>query len=245
MTLSDAKAEAAKLEAAHAIALGTLSDMLDLPAGLSFALDPVDAVNRQLPSNYEHDAVISKVMHDRIDLKQAHLASEAASVRRDIAYARFSPSVNGFAKLERSYEGSPGYYPDKATSFGLQVSWELWDNGSRTYAVQEAVGEQRHADLVAQALERQIRLEVSQSLTNIKAAIEARKFAEASMKYAEEAYRVASIRFKSGTSTTTELLLAEEARDRAKGAVVSARTEVELRWFQLEKALGRPRPNQL
>lgn len=240
----EAQAELVQSESTFSLALSQLSSQMgniteDIE--LEKLHDPEAATLELSTATRAQEESLEK----RVELKRAQLARDAASTKRKLVYSKFTPQINAFAKWEKSFEGKAAYFPEKTQSYGFQLNWELWDNGSRFFETQEAVSEEKRLDFLIQDLRIQVQFEVTEASARLNSALDAFNFAKANMKHAEEAYRATAARFAAGSATATELLFAEESRAKFKSRLLFSKTEVDIQRFRLEKALGEKRPRAL
>jgi outer membrane protein TolC len=216
-------------------------------------------------------AIVTSVGNGAITRSSVRAAEATVDVRREgirIARADFMPTVslffnNGYTALPSSSgfptvwghtsaancpPGSPdgrvcqnnGWYPDR--SFGVQMQWPLFD-GLRTKG---------SVDL-AQAQERVARaqLEQARELATVEVARARAEFARAEATYdaqqqntaeADEAYRIAALRFERGLGTQLEVNDAQFALLTARVNAARATTDYYLAAAELARAHGREIP---
>jgi outer membrane protein TolC len=243
LAVSEAKARAAQARAAAEVVLASLKEAVGLPMET-----PLELVG-ELPEISENDPELAtaakEAMGRRLEPRLAKDGISAATFAKKLAYTNFSPSINAFAKWERNF-GDPVGFAASSTkptaSYGIQASWDLWNNGAHIFAVREAVQGINKAEEGARAIDMQIRLDVQTSLANLKAARETLALAKVAVIQAEEAYRIEQVRFRTGSRSATDLILAETSNTSAKGRLVLARTELITWSLRLKKALGDEQP---
>src|SRR5262249_49753326 len=147
---------------------------------------------------------------------------------------QFAPSVNAFARWERIYSEPPFGNPPFTRTFGVQASWDLWDNGARVFATQEAAAKTQKSQAALKEMQEQVGLETSGLMADLRAAKETLKAAKAAVDQADEAYRLDKARFASGLITATDLLLSEATETKARGNLVMTLTEVHRLALNLE-----------
>lgn len=244
LAVSEAKARAAGARAAEEIAFAQLREAAGFAAAEPLTLpDATGSVKVGTPAVAVD---VAKAVERRLEPKQAVLGVEAAGYGKKLVYAQFSPSINAFIKWDRNLgELEPGIAgtPSRDTrTFGIQASWLLWDNGSRVFQLRQAAEQDVYAEAQKDALVQGVRLDLAATQAQLKAARESLLLAETAVQQAEEAYRIEQARFKTGTRSATDLILAEASRSGAQGRLVSARTDYRVLSIKMQKALGDERP---
>ena len=242
MAILDAKAQAAKAEAMKETAFSALCEMLGLSLPCALKLD---LLNRDVTESVypipDLNTAITKALAKRIEITTANQGVDLAGFGKQLAYAKFTPQVNAFVKWERDFVTEEKDQKNTRT-IGFQATWDLWDNGSRFFAVYEASEQYAKAEAMKNDQEKKIRLEVYQAIENLKAAQETLSLARGAAIQAEESYRIEQVRFKSGASTTTDLLLSEAAQTKARSGYISTLTELDIQNMRVQKAIGEDRP---
>ena len=241
LALSEARAKAAQAKAAMDIAYAALREAMAIPhetqvkVELAVPLPPPEG-------SMTVDQAMATALTKRLDGEQARLGVSVAEFGKELAYTQFTPSVNVFWKRDRDFADTS---KDDTTSVGIQLKWDLWNNGAGVFAVREAVAQTHRAEEQRRGLEQQIRMDVYQAHANLLAARESLLLADTAVSQAEEAYRLEKARFLNGSRSATDLVFAETAQAGAKGRLVSARTDVLLWFLRLQKASGGTQPTLL
>ncbi|HEY8175449.1 MAG TPA: TolC family protein [Gemmatimonadaceae bacterium] len=133
-----------------------------------------------------------------------------------------------------------GWFEDR--SMGVQFSWPVFDGLRAKSALELARAATRIADLQLQQEREQVSVEVAKAraeLRRAKAVFDARR--ETSSE-AQEAFRLASLRFSRGLSTQLEVSDSQLALLTAEGGEARATFDLYLATAELARALGRPIP---
>jgi len=235
---------------------------VDQPLALTSAVDPNAA--QTLVVAYLDSAVVP----DRPALRSAELIAKSRhlavnATRADLfptvtaffqmGYQAFPPpgfgfpSTRGFRDAQFCPTGSTapacqngGWFEDR--SLGFQFSWPIFD-GFRVKSAMEAARAATHiADIQLQQTREQISIEVARAraeLQRAKAVFDARR--ETSTE-AQEAFRLASLRFTRGLSTQLEVSDSQLALLTAESGSARATYDLYLATAELARALGRPIP---
>jgi outer membrane protein TolC len=236
---------------------------LERPLVLTSVIDPTAA--QTLVASYL-DTIATP---DRAALRSAELVARSRHLAVSAARAEFLPSITyffqtgfqafppvgfGFPNVRGSRDaascpaGSPptslcqngGWFEDR--NMGIQFSWPLFDGLRAKSALELARATRRIADLQLQQEREQVSVEVARAraeLRRAKAVFDARH--ETSSE-AQEAFRLASLRFTRGISTQLEVSDAQLALLTAEGGEARATYDLYLATAELARSLGRPIP---
>jgi outer membrane protein TolC len=133
-----------------------------------------------------------------------------------------------------------GWFEDR--NMGIQFSWPLFDGLRAKSALELARAQTRIAELELRLEREQVSVEVARAraeLQRAKAVFDARRETSAE---ANEAFRLASLRFSRGLSTQLEVSDAQLALLTAEGSSARATYDLFLATSELARALGRPIP---
>ncbi len=235
LAVSEARSGLARAKAGNDIALAALREVLglrpdvkiDLKGGLPKLSNPPD-LSKALNTAFEN----------RLERKQAALGVVLAEYGKKFAYTQYMPSVNAFAKAEHNMGQLPLGAQAYQHTYGITASWDLWSNGSSAFAVREAAQNAVAAEEGRRSVDNMIRIDVQQAVAAFSAAEESLAAASQAVTQAEEVYRIQSVRFKTGAILSSELLLAQNARDAAQVRLATAETDLVLSSLKTQKALG-------
>jgi len=236
---------------------------LERPVVLTSTIDPEAA--QTLVASYLDTAAVP----DRPALRSAELVARSRHLAVAAARADLFPTITyffqaGFQAFPPAGFGLPeqrgslnvascpagsaatrvcqngGWFEDR--NMGIQFSWPLFDGLRAKSAVELARAATRIADLQLQQEREQVSVEVARAraeLRRAKAVFEGRR--ETSSE-AQEAFRLASLRFTRGLSTQLEVSDAQLALLTAEGGEARATYDLYLATAELARALGRPIP---
>jgi len=124
----------------------------------------------------------------------------------------------------------------------VQATWDIWTNGASFFQVRQASQGVIAAEEGVRGADQQVRLDILQALANYKAAQESLAVAKLGVDQADESYRIEQVRFRTGSRSATDLVLAETSRTAAKGRLVTTQTDL-VRWnLKTQRALGAEQP---
>jgi outer membrane protein TolC len=246
MRLEAARAEAARQRIAADNERASAADQLALAVGLP--LDrPVTAVD-QLPPEparppLDERRAIELALAGRSDLRAVQTRGQQASRSAEVARAEMYPNLVGVATFQHS-EGSGTFAAENAGFVGLNLQWDAWDWGHDWHAYKEARARAEQASIGAEQLRDQVVVEARSQLRTAQAAHQALGVARVGLAAAEEAFRIADVRFREGALTTTDLLAAQTDVARARLGHATARYTYFLALTALARATGQA-PDQL
>jgi outer membrane protein TolC len=205
---------------------------------------------------------------DRAAVRSAELVASARDASVRVARADLLPTVSAFiqsgflalpsspgfpTRLGRtSFDFCPetpaptracqnnGFFADR--QFGLQVTWNVFD-GLRTKGnIDQAQAQARIADIQLEQTREQVAVEGERARAGVERAAALYTAQRQNVQEAEEAFRLASLRFTRGVGTQLEVSDAQLALLTAETNAARATFDVYLAAAELARALGRPIP---
>ena len=125
-------------------------------------------------------------------------------------------------------------------TLAVAASMNLFDSGRSRAQIRQAQHTLQQIQAFTEQLRQNVGLEVKQAYLNINTAREQMRSAEAQLTAANEALRIAQVRYQAGVSTTVEVIDAQLARQQAANNYSAAVYNYNLAQAQLSLALGRP-----
>jgi outer membrane protein TolC len=233
-----AQARQSQVRARNGIAQATqgLNALINLPLNTPLRLRDALAVR---PVGPAVDALITRALEVRPEFAELRARQSAAQAAIALAESGARPvvAVNSAA----SYGNQGSLFSTGAStnwSLTLAATLNLYDGGLTKERINEA--RQRLEQLRAsEAAQRQaVELEVRQAFLNLQSASEELGGADALITQAQEALRIANVRFQSGVGTTLEVLTAQTNASQAEGARAQALFNHTLARATLERAVG-------
>jgi outer membrane protein TolC len=238
--LEDVKVQQTQADNAVQQALDQLHLLLGMP--LTEPLDVAGNVEvRPLEGklvDYQADALKSNPglasLRNQLDAAQAAIkVARAGKYPQAGLLARFDTNDNAIGFDAHSY------------TLGGQVSWQLFDGGVISGAIQRAqAGRDEVAAKLNQA-ENGIAYQVADAWRRADEAQRRVMARELAVSHAEEAQRIVEKRYGSGVTTITELLSAQAQLDKTRADLVAARYELKVQRANARLAVGRLQPDQL
>lgn len=174
----------------------------------------------------------------RPDLKAALRSVELAKQRVKLAEADRMPTLSLATTFRR--QTRTGFAAAESKAAMVIVQAPLFDSGRVDAQVEQAKAELNGAKETLSAVEKQVALEVRQAILNWHSAQERFKAAIAVLEQAEEAYRIARLRYEAGVGTNVEVLDAQAALTRARTNYVRALHDLHRAIADFDYAIGKP-----
>jgi outer membrane protein TolC len=223
------------------VADANLRRLLDLPATTRvFPAEPLAARRLPAPDVEALVAEAAKLRPERQALV-ARVASAEASTRAERGARLPQLALSGgylYADPNREIVPPTSDWDD-TWDLGVGVSWSVLDGGRRRASEARA---RANADAMREQLrdlDRQLRLEVTESALELRTAEARVAVAERRIVSAAESMRVAADRYREGVLPSSELTDAEVAHERAALARTEALAALRLAEARLERAVGR------
>lgn len=192
----------------------SLSPAIDLAAA-----DPVDVAGEW---NLSLEESIVLALKNRAELEQQLVQREQAQQQRRAALAGLGPTITAQAQYQLSDILDDASPVGNGYAFQLGVNWNIYDGGSSVAQAQQAeaniaIAEQNFADQ-----SNQVRFSVEQGYANLLSNFENIGTTTRALGQAQEALRLARLRFQAGVGTSTDTINAENALTNAEGNRVNA-----------------------
>lgn len=221
------------------LAMMGLNNTLRLPLGTQ--LDVTEIPNEQVPE-LSLESMVDKAIMIRPDLKASELRVKAGETQVKVAQASWYPQISAFAEYNYNNPNMrivPARSQfDQTWAAGIQISMDLWNWGLNSAQSRQAEAQLAQAMDASALTKEAIQIEVMQSYTLMKQAIDKIPVTETSIRQAEEQVRVVNARFASGGAIMTDILDAETALILAKMNRVQAIIDLEMAKVKLEKSIG-------
>lgn len=237
VSLANAKQQSIAANNTRDVAEANLNNIMRVPMNTK-----LNALDKEFPEpefDLTMDQAILMAQKYRWELVQADYGVKAAQAGLKAAKAGYLPTVSvgggygwndaAISKLDKD---------DWRIQGGL--SWNLWDGGATQASVKKADAAVKEAqESLLQAREK-IELEVRQDYLNVLSYKEQIRAAEASVAQAEEAYKIATVRYSSGVGINLDVLDAELQLNTARTNYITALYNYNMGLATLEHAMGIP-----
>ncbi len=180
----------------------------------------------------------NKALSVRPDYQSARENYEASDWGVTAASSRYYPRISASAGYSTSHREYEFLGVNRGLSWGLGLSWNLFDGFSTNQAIQSAAAQSRNAELTLQQAERNISVDVKKALLDLDAARKAYEVSLKSVQSASQDRRVAEERYNLGAGTLLDLLVANAGLVNAEVSKVNATYSYIIAERNLEFAIG-------
>ena len=237
VSLANAKQKSIAADNTRDVAEANLNNIMRIP--MNTTLNPLDKNFPEPAFDLTMEQAILMAQKYRWELVEADYGVRAAEASLRSAKAGYLPTVSvggGYNWKEASVTAVDK--DDWAVQGGL--SWSLWDGGATQASVKKADAAVKTAQETLLQAREKIELEVRQDYLNVLSYKEQIRAAEASVAQAEEAYKIATVRYSSGVGINLDVLDAELALNTARTNYITALYNYNIGLATLEHAMGVP-----
>lgn len=237
VSLANAKQKSIAADNTRDVAEANLNNIMRVP--MNTTLNPLDKNFPEPEFDLTMEQAILMAQKYRWELVEADYGVKAAEASLRSAKAGYHPTVSvggGYSWKEASVTAVDK--DDWAVQGGL--SWSLWDGGATQASVKKADAAVKTAQETLLQAREKIELEVRQDYLNVLSYKEQIRAAEASVAQAEEAYKIATVRYSSGVGINLDVLDAELALNTARTNYITALYNYNIGLATLEHAMGVP-----
>ena len=237
VSLANAKQKSIAADNTRDVAEANLNNIMRVP--MNTTLNPLDKNFPEPEFDLTMEQAILMAQKYRWELVEADYGVKAAQASLRSAKAGYLPTVSvggGYSWKEASVTAVDK--DDWTVQGGL--SWSLWDGGATQASVKKADAAVKTAQETLLQAREKIELEVRQDYLNVLSYKEQIRAAEASVAQAEEAYKIATVRYSSGVGINLDVLDAELALNTARTNYITALYNYNIGLATLEHAMGVP-----
>ena len=234
--LAAAQNQKIDLETAAARQRAMLSQLLGLPAGSAVH---VRGNFEQTSTPLNNDSLLQTAIRQRAELKLAQDAGLSAGLQEKAASLGNRPSL----KVNLTYGLKNGYIPDLDVLRGnwvaaVKAEVPIFDGGRTDHQQEEARALVLAEEARQRDMQRQIRSDVEQAVTEVQSAASKIPISELQVQQAKEAVSIAKSRYEIGTVTNLDLLDAQTAESTARLGNLQALYKLILSKYELQRAIG-------
>jgi outer membrane protein TolC len=213
---------------------------LDLRRALNIAFDaPLELsdslVSLPLVDASTEQAAIDLALRMRPDIRAADAALEAQQQQIAVVRATRLPKVSAFGN-----DGQNGYINHllNTYTYGLQVSWPVFEGGRREGQAQEQEAMARDIEVRRRDLRQQVALDVRGAMLDIASAREQVDAARERQGLAEQEVAQAGERFRAGVAGNADVITASLSLNNARTGLIDALTAYQAARVSLARAEG-------
>lgn len=236
VNLADAQQSLTKAQNSYDYAVAALNNVIGLPQHTKLNLSEGLEYKEY---NNTLDNCITYAMANNPSVHQAELAVDMAKASQRVANAGNIPQVSLAAENDWSKDTFPGSDKD-SWALGVNVSWNFWDYGVTAAKVAEAKANVINAQETYRQTSDAIRLSVRNNYLSLREAEKRIGTSSVSVAEAEEAYRIAVIRYQAGVGTNTDVIDASVYLTTAKNNYITALYDYNTSLAALKQGMGVP-----
>ncbi len=200
--------------------------LLDEPLDRSLRLE---ALELAAPGEINLPDAKSRALESRPDLRSVRWAVEEAKARIEVAETSNNPTLE--LQNTTTNQNAAGFNPGTQNTTAIVLSVPLYDGGVSHVQAQQAKEAVIQLSKDLEQNERDVTLQVEEVFNQLQDRWLAISVAEESVRQADEALRVAILRYQNGISTNTELLDSQASRSQARFDLATARANfLQSRW---------------
>jgi len=186
------------------------------------------------------EETIIQAYENRPGLEQRLAERELRLQQRRAELATVRPQLSTFADYDVLKDLDDGIGLTDGNTLGLRLSWRLYDGGAARARARQRSLEAQIAEVGFSDIRNQIRFEVERAYSNLLSNFENIDTARLAVDQAEEALRLARLRFQAGVGTQTEVIDAETDLTNARGNLLQAVINYNRSLATLERAVSLP-----
>ena len=219
-------------------AVAQLNNILGLPVNTEIAAS--DEINF-IHYNLTEEQCLDYALAHRPDGIAAIYTLKQAEAQTAAAKSGYRPNVNAVVQGSMSGENVFGSnHNAEQWAVGLQMQWNIFDNGVTSANVNQAKAAERRAESVAQQQIETIQLEVHSAYIALKTSEKNIEVTASAVDKAEEEFKIAQIRYVEGVDTNLNVMNAQEKVVETRNNYYTAIYNFNTSRAQLEKAMGVP-----
>lgn len=218
--LASARQELTRSISQQRIARRQLAETLSI--GQKVELTAADEIREAGSWDLSLEQSIVQAYKNRAELEQQLVQREIGEQDRAIALADIKPQVDFFARYQLQDNFDDDFNSADGYSLGARMTWLLFDGGRSFARARQA---DRNIDLAENEFARQrnaVRLQVEQAYYNLTSNQENIQTTRLNVQRAEEALRLARLRFQAGVGTQTDVINSQRDLTQARSEFLQA-----------------------
>jgi outer membrane protein len=219
------------------IGLDVAQDFIFADPSVSGSIDSTDLVMTR--SKYQSlNDLTRRALVSRSDFRSVKAGLDAAESGVTSARSGYFPSLSANAGYSASNEELGKLFDYKTLSWGVRLSWTLFDGFATNASIQNAIATKRNAEINLAQTERSIGVEVKKALLDLDAAMKQYDVSQKGLVSATEDRKIAEERYNLGAGTLLDLLIANAGLVNAQANLVNASYNYIIAKRNVEYVLG-------
>jgi outer membrane protein len=211
-----------------------LNDLLGLPLDTKLELDPEVAANFEILPKAEY---VKAAWEENPEIRSAEEAVAKARAGVTAAKTAYIPDITAFAR--HSYQDGVPFFVRNFGTFGVNLSYTLWDFGKRRASVREHAAQLGEAEQNLEHLKEQVAVAVERSYNKLERTRSMVNVATQVAKLRQESERLSTNQAAQGVVLISDVRHATAANYQAKADLLQASLGYLLAWAELERTVGR------
>jgi outer membrane protein TolC len=214
-----------------------LNDVLGLPLNTKLVLDPNVDVSLDLPPREES---LKTALNDNPEIKEAVQTVAKAQAAHSAAKAEYIPDVTAYARY--SYQNGVPFLDRNFGTFGIHLSYDVFDAGKRRALIRERRDEVSQAEENLERVKDEIQVRINMIYNRLEVAramVEVRKEYLAAR---QENARLSEDQFKQGLMLASQRDASQAQAMKARAGLLDASLNYLLARDDLDRALGGTTP---
>ena len=211
-----------------------LNDLLGLPLETVLDLDPAVPVKLDQRPREEYVQIAWSTHPEILAAEEVVRKARAGVIAAKSAYI---PDITAYARY--SYQDGVPFLVRNFGTFGVNLSWDVFDFGKRRAAVREREAQLAQSEENLQRLKDEIAVAIERSYNKVQRTGNLVQVANEVVKLRHEGERLAGNQLTQGVILVSERRQAVAATYKAEADYLQARLGYLLAWAELEQAVGR------
>jgi outer membrane protein len=229
--------ENSKLDVAALIGLDVNKEYIFTTEGIDVQADSAEMAET-LSKYRDLTTLKTRAMEARPDYQGAQQNLRASEKGVTAAESGYWPAVDAFASYGLQNPEIDLLSNNKNLQWGIGIRWNLFDQFQTNRGIQNAMTQQRNAEISLVQAERDIGVEVKKAMLDLEASAKSVEASRKALVAAEEDYKIAEERYNLGAGTLLDLLVANASLVSAQVVLVNSVTTYIFSKFNMEYALG-------
>jgi len=210
-----------------------LNDLLGLPLDTKLELDPAVPVDFEQHSREEY---VQTAWSQNPQIKAAEAAVEKAQAAVGSARTTYIPDVTAYAR--QSYDDGVPFVARNFGTFGVNMSWDVFDFGKRRAAVRERQDQLAEAEENLRRLKEEVAVSIERSYNKVQRSKSLVDVATQVVKLRQESERVSQNQLAQGAVMIADRRKASAETYKAQADFLQANLGYLLAWAELQESAG-------
>ena len=211
-----------------------LNDLLGLPLDTQLDLDPAVSSNFELRPRQEY---LQTAWSENPEILAAEAAVKKAKAGVTAAKSAYIPDITAFAR--QSYQDGVPFLVRNFGTFGVSLTYDVFDFGKRRAAVREREAQLAQAEENLQRLKDQVGVSIERDYNKLERTKSLVEVANQVVKLRQESERLAQNQLSQGVVLVSDRRQSTAATYKAQADYLQASLGYLLAWAELEQAVGR------